>query len=94
MLTVNINIDDRLINGQIGTICKIKTDNESQVVKIYIKFDDERAGLKLTNSNDVIAKRNTWVTIERVEASIKLKVNKDNKRNTISFKTVMGMYCA
>ena len=78
MLTININIDDRLINGQMGTVCKINTDNEGQIVKVYIKFDDEKAGLKLINSNDVIAKRNNWVPIERVEASIKLKVNKDS----------------
>ena len=78
MLTVNININDRLINGQMGTVCKINTDNEGQVVKIYIKFDDEKTGLKIVNSNDVIAKRNNWVPIERVEASIKLKVNKDS----------------
>ena len=39
--TVDINIDDRLINGQIGTVYKIKTDNKGQDVKIYIKFDDE-----------------------------------------------------
>ena len=60
MLTVNINIDDRF-NGQMGTACEIKTDNEDKVVKLYVKFDDEKAGLKLINSNDVIAKRNNWV---------------------------------
>ena len=32
ILTVNINIDDRLIIGQMGTLCKIKTDNVGQVV--------------------------------------------------------------
>ena len=78
MLTVNINIDDRLINGQMGTVCKIKTDNEGQVVKIYIKFDDEKAGLKLINSSDVTAKRNNCDPIKRVEASIKLKFNKNS----------------
>ena len=45
MLTVYINIDYILISGQMGTVCKIKTDNEGQVVKIYIKFDHEKAGL-------------------------------------------------
>ena len=69
----NIDIDDRLINGQIGTVCKIDTDSHGKVTKIYLKL----AGLKLINSGDAIAKRNKWVPIERVEASIKLKVNKD-----------------
>ena len=71
MLTVTINIDDKLINGQMGTVCKIKTDNKGQVIKIHIKFEDEKAGLKLINFNDVTAKRNNWVPIEI------LKVNKD-----------------
>ena len=97
MLTVNINTDDRLINGQMSTVCKINTDNEDQDVKIYIKFD-EKAGLKLINSDDVLTKRNNLVPIERVEASIKLKVNKDSspiiKRTRFPyFKTFMGLYC-
>ena len=53
------------------TVCKIKSDNKGQVVKIYIKFEYEKTELKLINSNDVTAKRNTF---ERVKASIKLKV--------------------
>ena len=75
--TVNINIDDRLLNGQIGTV-KIKTDNKGQDVKIYIKFDDEKTGLKLINYNVVTAKRNNRVPIERVEAAIRLNFNKDS----------------
>ena len=64
--TTKIDIDDRLINGQIGTVCKIATDSM------------EKAGLNLINSDDAIAKRNKFVPIERVETSIKLKVNKDS----------------
>ena len=59
-----------------GTVRKISTDSHGKVTKIYLNLDDEKAGLKLRNS-DVIAKRNKWVPIERVVASIKLKVNKD-----------------
>lgn len=41
MLTTNINIPDRLINGQMGTVVKIdvNSNNETPTV-LYIKFDD------------------------------------------------------
>ena len=41
--TCNIDTEDRLINGQIGTVCHFMF-NHQQVWKIYVKFDDLRAG--------------------------------------------------
>ena len=42
MLTTNLNIEDRLINGQMGTVSKVKHSDTSQKPQvIYIKFDDE-----------------------------------------------------
>ena len=49
MLTANIDIADRLINGQIGTVKHILTDR-GNIVKIYILMDDSNAGLKKGNS--------------------------------------------
>ena len=47
MLTVNIDIADRLINGQIGTVKHISCNNiNGHIVKVYIKFDHAQAGLK------------------------------------------------
>ena len=46
MLTVNIDLQDRLVNGQLGTIKHISTDKQGNVAKIYIKFDDSKAGAK------------------------------------------------
>ena len=50
MLTVNIDIADRLINGQIGTVKHILTDR-GNVVKIYILMYDSNADLKKRNSD-------------------------------------------
>ena len=44
MLTTNIDIADRLINGQIGTVDHIVSGN-GVVIKIYVQFSDEHAGL-------------------------------------------------
>ena len=51
MLTTNINIPDRLINGQMGTVVKIdvNSNNETPTV-LYIKFDDEKAGKTMINT--------------------------------------------
>ena len=46
MLTSNIDVLDKLSNGQIGTVFHIKLDSNQAVTKIYIKFDDGSAGLK------------------------------------------------
>ena len=49
MLTVNIDIQDHLINGQTGNISHIELAQGS-ACKIYVKFSDEQAGLKAIRS--------------------------------------------
>lgn len=45
MLTTNINIADRPINGQMGTVLKIHVNKVTpKPTVIYVKFDDDRAG--------------------------------------------------
>ena len=46
MLTVNIDLQDRLMNSQLGTIKHISVDTKGNVINIYKKFDDSKAGLK------------------------------------------------
>ena len=46
MVTVNIDLDDRLVNGQLGTVKHILKDKKGTVTKIYVAFDDNPAGLK------------------------------------------------
>ncbi|XP_057316777.1 uncharacterized protein LOC130657796 [Hydractinia symbiolongicarpus] len=74
MLTVNIDIADRLINGQIGTVKHVKADNANKVSKIYVLFDDPKAGKEAIFKSNC---SNRWVPIERAEANIKLKTSKD-----------------
>ena len=45
MLTTNVDISDRLINGQLGTVIKIAVNNVSNKLStIFLKFDDRTAG--------------------------------------------------
>ena len=75
MLTVNIDLQDMLVNGQLGTVKCIHTDSERNVSKIYIKFHYSKAGLKRMNS-DTLGKQHLWVPIGKTEVDIKIKSSK------------------
>ena len=42
MLTSNLDIDDRLVNGLVGTVKQIKYKN-NEVSVVYVKFNDHNA---------------------------------------------------
>ena len=71
MLTVNIDIQDRLINGQTGIIRHIEFA-QSSVRKVYVKFSDEQAGSKAMRSS-YLGRKNSWVSIEKCETEISIK---------------------
>ena len=77
MLTTNVCVDDRLSNGQLGTVKEIVTNNQNQVEKIYVKFDGSRVSLKAMQ-NDRYGRQHNLVPIGRVEANIKVNGNKDS----------------
>ena len=69
MLTSNVSISDRLINGQIGTVASVKRNSDAVVEVIYVKFDDVNAGV-LQMNNDVFARHNHVVPLTRIEGQI------------------------
>ena len=71
MLTVNIYIQDRLINGQTGIIRHIEFA-EGSARKVYITFSDEQAGSKAMRSS-YLGRQNSWVPIEKCETEISIK---------------------
>ena len=74
VLTVNVDLSDRLVNDQLGTVKHISKHFDGEVTKIYIKFDDAGAGQKKVNK-DTFAEQHSWVPVEKFEADIKLKAN-------------------
>ena len=78
MITTNISIPDRLINGQIGTVFKIDINQNTQKpTVVYIKFDDPNAGKDLTNNcGNPFAREHKVVPIEPVLAKIKIRPGK------------------
>ena len=44
ILSVNIDLQDQLINGEIGKMKHISEGKINNITKIYVKFDDAKAG--------------------------------------------------
>ena len=74
MLTVNIDISDKLINGQIGIVKNI-TFRNGKLSKIYVNIFNEEAGLRKMVL-DSYAVHRKFVSIEQSEADI--HINKNN----------------
>ena len=72
-------MEDRLVNGQLSTVKHFQKDQNGNVLKIYIAFDDCEAGLK-SISKDTFASRNLRVPIEKAEANIRIRTNKDSSQ--------------
>ncbi|XP_066911415.1 uncharacterized protein [Clytia hemisphaerica] len=75
LLTTNVDINDRLVNGQLGTVKHIKVLN-GRCEKIYVLFDDVKAGNE-KRKNDDFARRNGYVPIERTEAKFGFSKRKE-----------------
>ena len=78
MLTTNVDISDRLINGQLGTVVKVSVDNVSNKPStIFVKFDDNNAGASaIRNSSSSFARENNLVPIKPILARIKVRPGK------------------
>ena len=78
MLTRNISISDRLINGQMGTVFKVDVTQTNQMPTVlFIKFDDPNAGKDLTNTcANPFAREYRVVPIQPVLAKIKIRPGK------------------
>ena len=78
MLTNNIDIADRLINGQIGIVIKIDVNQNTQKPNIiYIKFEDDKAGKNMIKkSSNHFVRENNAVPIEPIMARIKMRPGK------------------
>ena len=74
MITCNIDVSDKLNNGQIGQVYQFKFDANGIITKIYLKMEDDKAGLN-TMASDSYATQHKVVPIERVEKEIKIKRN-------------------
>ena len=71
MLLVNIDIRNRLINGQTGNIRQAEFPQGS-VRKVYVNFSNEQTGLKPMRLS-YLRRQNIWIPIEKCEIEISIK---------------------
>ena len=76
-LTVNVDLQDRLVNGQLGTVKHIVLNSQNNVSKMYINFNDCKAGLKKLNT-DNFARKHLWFPIDKTTVDIRIKSNKSS----------------
>ncbi|CAB4017810.1 Hypothetical predicted protein, partial [Paramuricea clavata] len=78
MLTTNVDISDRLINGQLGTVIRVTVDNTSNKPStIFVKFDDCNAGASaIRKSSSSFARDNHAVPVQPVLVRIKVRPGK------------------
>lgn len=81
MFTVDLDIEDRLINGQLGTVREIHY-NSNFVNKIYVEFDDQKAGMKAAHNQ-----YNNHVPVERSKTMIKIRSDSSSKESPCILRT-------
>ena len=74
MLTVNVDIQDRLVNGLVGKVEEFKFVN-NKVEVVYVSFDDVISG-RLAMFSDAVALQHNWVPIKKIETSFGIAKNK------------------
>ena len=79
MLTLNVDIADRLVNGKLGMVFDFQY-SECTITKIYVKFDDVNPGM-IKKNEDNFSKVNGVVPLERIVLDIML-----SKSSTITAK--------
>ena len=62
MLTINIDLENRLVNGLVDKVMYLRYVND-EVKVIFVKFNDQTAGQQAIES-DIFARQRNWVPIQ------------------------------
>ena len=90
MLTTNVNIDDRLVNEQLGKTVDTREDSSGILSTIYVKFEDQNAELMKMRS-DGYASESKIVPILRIEATFSVSLNSGPTIHRIQFPLIQGL---
>ena len=92
MIATNVNIDDHLVNRELGTTVNTKEASSGILNKIYVKFEDENAGLTKKRS-DRYASENDKVPIVRIEANFSVSLNSEPTIHQTQFPLMLLFAC-
>ena len=91
IITSNIDLADRLINGQFGVVFDFAYI-DSSITKVYVKLDDQNAG-KNAMSKDLYASKYKVVPIQRIEANIIISKNSSETFKRTQFPLTLAWTC-
>ena len=91
MITANIDLNDRSINGQFGTVYDFGFTNSSKT-KVYLKLDDKNAGKKAM-LKDSYALNHQVLPVQMVEANIKISKNSSQRFKRTQFPLTLTWAC-
>ena len=74
MLTINIDLEDRLTNGLVDKVMYLRYVND-EVKVIYVKFNDQNSGQQAIQS-DIFARQRNWLPMQKYETTFPIKKNK------------------
>ena len=92
MLTSNLDIDDKLVNGLVGAVKQIRCKNNEFSV-VYVTFNDKKAGREAMQS-DVTARQHNRVPINKHQTLFGLRKNKQQPSvKRIQFPLTLSWAC-
>ena len=84
MLTINIDLEDKLVNGLVSKVMYLIYVND-EVKVIYVKFNDQNAGQQAIQP-DIFARQRNRVPIQKYEMTFPIKrINYSHQLKELSF---------
>ena len=88
MITSNIDLADRLINGQFGALFDFAYI-DSPITKVYVNLDEQNAGINAM-SKDLYASNYKVVRIQRIKANIIISKNSSETFKRTQFPLILA----
>ena len=92
MLTSNINIEDRLINGQMGTVFGFRYSQHGSLLTVYVNLDDLSAGLQTMRKDNYVLVNNV-VPINKIESNIYIAKSSLSFIKRVQFPLTLAWAC-
>ena len=94
MITTNINVNDGLTNGAMGTVTNVVTDERTgYMITILVAFDSKHVGQEAIHTSVYKSKNQNAVPIYKTRATFPIHKNiMSSNKKSVSINTCLGCY--
>ena len=85
MLTANVDVSDGLVNGAMGTVVKVVTNDSNSVTKVIVEFDNTNVGLKCLLTSPFRSAFPRGVSISKYEVQFPAKGKRSAEVTRLQF---------